>query len=320
VPGIDHRLADVHPIGIDRGQAHPGVVSGAARLDDRDRTPDFTVTLEVAERDCHVGEAGDLARDRRGELGREMPGRRGRQQCRDLMLAEDCGERNGEVKQRPWRCDALKRGQSVDDNPFRCEFFDCVPDPDEVIFNGGHLRVVAHHLEQPGCLHGIDVDAPARGVAPHLLTGLIEGESEAALAALDTASMLCGTAAIREHGDDWTTRQPVMTPDMIRQLPATRALVIRGGHSPVIGKLRMAWHDPIYRRARHLHQATATLDPATGPEQGPWPPTYSGREPDSGQPAGLGVGSGPDGWYPWEQGGRTWDDQGYWDEEPGPAA
>ena len=138
-------------------------------------------------------------------------------------------------------------------------------------------------------------------------------------AALDTASMLCGTAAMREHGDDWTTRQPVMTPDMIRQLPAGRALVIRGGHSPVIGKLRMVRRDPIYRRARHLHQATAALDPATGPEQDPWVPVDDGRESSLGLPAGHGVGSGPDAWYPWEQGSGGWD-EGYWDEEPGPAA
>ena len=37
--------------------------------------------------------------------------------------------------------------------------------------------------------------------------------------ALETASMLCGTAAMREHGEEWTSRHLVMTPDMIRQLP-----------------------------------------------------------------------------------------------------
>ena len=41
-----------------------------------------------------------------------------------------------------------------------------------------------------------------------------------------------------------------MTPEMIRQLPARYALVIRGGMSPVIARLPMAWNDPAYKRAR----------------------------------------------------------------------
>jgi type IV secretion system protein VirD4 len=89
--------------------------------------------------------------------------------------------------------------------------------------------------------------------------------------ALETASMLCGTAAMREHGEEWTSRHPVMTPDMIRQLPATRALVIRGGCSPVIARLRMAWKDPIYRRARATGQAIAALAPAPQAERAPLP-------------------------------------------------
>jgi type IV secretion system protein VirD4 len=96
-------------------------------------------------------------------------------------------------------------------------------------------------------------------------------------AALETASLLCGSAAMREHGEEWTSRHPIMTPDMIRQLPATRALVIRGGYSPVIGRLRMVWKDPIYRRARAAHQAVAELTTAPEPAAlaGPprnWPP------------------------------------------------
>ena len=46
------------------------------------------------------------------------------------------------------------------------------------------------------------------------------------------ASTLCGTAAMREHGEDRHSRHPAMTPEMIRQLPAGRALVIRGGYAP----------------------------------------------------------------------------------------
>ena len=40
-----------------------------------------------------------------------------------------------------------------------------------------------------------------------------------------------------------------MTPDMIRQLPAQFALVVRGGLSPVVARLPMAWKDRLYKRA-----------------------------------------------------------------------
>ena len=109
--------------------------------------------------------------------------------------------------------------------------------------------------------------------------------------ALETASLLCGTAAMREHGDDWTTRHPVMTPDMIRQLPATRALVIRGGHSPVIARLRMAWNDPLYRQARHARQAVAALEAAPEPPAAGLPPGttwHSGHAPGELTPPGAG--------------------------------
>ena len=60
-------------------------------------------------------------------------------------------------------------------------------------------------------------------------------------------------AAMREHGEDRHTRHPVMAPDMIRQLPAGFALVIRGGNAPVIARLPRAWRNRAYRRARRLH-------------------------------------------------------------------
>ncbi len=137
-------------------------------------------------------------------------------------------------------------------------------------------------------------------------------------AALDGASALCGTAAMREHGQDHHSRHQVMTPDMIRQLPPARALVIRGGCSPVIAKLPMAWHDPIYRHARRTCQAIATLAPATAPEPEPRLP---GPRPPGLTPGDLGVGFTPfpsSGTpqcdrYPWDDAGDPWD------EEPGVA-
>jgi type IV secretion system protein VirD4 len=77
---------------------------------------------------------------------------------------------------------------------------------------------------------------------------------------LGAASMLCGTAAMKEHGQEFHSRHPVMTPEMIRQLPAGCALIIRGGYSPVIARLPMVWKDPLYRRARRGRWAIATLD------------------------------------------------------------
>jgi len=62
---------------------------------------------------------------------------------------------------------------------------------------------------------------------------------------------------------DYFARHPVMTPEMSRQLPAGHALVIRGGHSPVIARLPMAWKDPAYRTARRKG-ATAHLSTADG--------------------------------------------------------
>jgi hypothetical protein len=52
-----------------------------------------------------------------------------------------------------------------------------------------------------------------------------------------------------------------MTPDMIRQLPAGHALIIRGGYAPVIARLGAAWKDPLYKAARRRGAAIARLAP-----------------------------------------------------------
>jgi type IV secretory pathway TraG/TraD family ATPase VirD4 len=79
---------------------------------------------------------------------------------------------------------------------------------------------------------------------------------------LKAASDLCGQAAWRIRGQDHPTRHDVATPDMIRQLPAGFALVIRGGCAPVIARLPRAWRNPAYKHARRRGQATAVLTPA----------------------------------------------------------
>jgi type IV secretion system protein VirD4 len=80
---------------------------------------------------------------------------------------------------------------------------------------------------------------------------------------LDAASKLCGQAAFTEHGKDHLSRHEVATADMIRQLPARFALVIRGGAAPVIARLPAAWNDKTYKKARRRGQAIAALTPAT---------------------------------------------------------
>ena len=84
---------------------------------------------------------------------------------------------------------------------------------------------------------------------------------------LDAAAKLCGQASWKVRGQDHATRHDVATPDMIRQLPAGFALVIRGGCAPVIARLPRAWKNPAYRRARRLGQLPA--EPAA--EQHPVP-------------------------------------------------
>jgi type IV secretion system protein VirD4 len=100
---------------------------------------------------------------------------------------------------------------------------------------------------------------------------------------LDAASKLCGTAAFTEHGKDHLGRYEVATADMIRQLPARFALVVRGGATPVIARLPAAWNDRIYRRARRAGQAIAALTPA--------PAAQTGRVLPPPQPGPAGPGS-----------------------------
>ena len=71
---------------------------------------------------------------------------------------------------------------------------------------------------------------------------------------LQAASTLCGQASWKLRGQDHVTRHDVATPDMIRQLPAAFALVIRSNCAPVIARLPQAWKNRAYRRARRLGQ------------------------------------------------------------------
>jgi hypothetical protein len=88
---------------------------------------------------------------------------------------------------------------------------------------------------------------------------------------LQAASTLCGQASWKVRGQDHATRHDVATPDIIRQLPAGFALVIRGGCAPVLARLPRAWKNPPNRRARRLGQVSwhATAEfPEEEPEPG----------------------------------------------------
>jgi type IV secretory pathway TraG/TraD family ATPase VirD4 len=112
-------------------------------------------------------------------------------------------------------------------------------------------------------------------------------------ATLKMASELCGQACFTEPDrSHWSSRlrscepdrdrrvwHDVLTPDMVRQLPAGRALVIRGSHAPVIARLGAAWKDPAYRRARRAGTLIAALAPVTGPATQPVPATAAWPEP-----------------------------------------
>ncbi len=88
-------------------------------------------------------------------------------------------------------------------------------------------------------------------------------------ATLMMASQLCGQACLRERGQGHHSRHDVMTPNMIRQLPAGYALIIRGHYSPVIALLGVAWKDHAYKRARRRGTSIAALTPAPSTRQGP---------------------------------------------------
>jgi len=73
-----------------------------------------------------------------------------------------------------------------------------------------------------------------------------------ATSTLDTASKLAGDTAYTEHGQQHPGRHPILTDAMVRQMPAGYALVLRGGLSPVICRVPVAWRNWRYLLAR-LH-------------------------------------------------------------------
>ncbi len=109
---------------------------------------------------------------------------------------------------------------------------------------------------------------------------------------LEAASKLCGQASWRVRGQDHATWHDVATPDMIRQLPAGFALVIRGGCAPVIARLPRAWNNPARRRAQPYAPA-ANEQIQSVPQFSQWP------EPDISDDAFAELTSGDGTSVPW---------------------
>ncbi len=111
---------------------------------------------------------------------------------------------------------------------------------------GCQIATVAHgeaQLRARWGQHGAEVIVDTAG-ALMLLPGIKDPDT------LEHASDLCGSALYRMPRQEQDSAYPVMTVAMIRQLPPFRALVIRGGLSPVVAKLPKAWRSLAYTRAR----------------------------------------------------------------------
>jgi type IV secretion system protein VirD4 len=84
-------------------------------------------------------------------------------------------------------------------------------------------------------------------------------------ATLDMAAKVCGQVSLKQKGlggEDYYSQFDIIDPAMVRDLPKGRALVIRGGLSPVIVKTPKAWRAPEYRAAKRHHQDIAALIPS----------------------------------------------------------
>jgi hypothetical protein len=120
-------------------------------------------------------------------------------------------------------------------------------------------------------------------------------------ATLDMAAKVCGQVSLKQRGltgEDYYSQVDIIDPAMARELPKGRALVIRGGLSPVIVTTPRAWRAPEYRAAKRRRQTTAALVPAAA-YQSITETIPAGALPEEPvlEPAGVHPGEGSD--YPW---------------------
>jgi type IV secretion system protein VirD4 len=76
---------------------------------------------------------------------------------------------------------------------------------------------------------------------------------------LAMAEKLSGEIAIHEHGADSKARHPVLSGEMVRELPPGFSVILRGALAPVVVRLPMCWKDRTYRRAKRRGQDVADL-------------------------------------------------------------
>src|SRR6266700_942931 len=123
------------------------------------------------------------------------------------------------------------------------------------------------------------------------------------------AAKVCGQVSLRQkglNGQDYYSQFDIIDPAMARELPKGRALVIRGGLSPVIVKTPRAWRAPEYRAAKRRGLTIATLVPAQAyrsivPVE-PLPNGHvldGGGQPNGHHPQPGGQPQPGDGDYPW---------------------
>lgn len=124
---------------------------------------------------------------------------------------------------------------------------------------------------------------------------------------LSMAAKVCGQVSLKQKnvkGEDYYTQVDIIDPGMVRALPKGRALVIRGGLSPVIVKTPQAWRMPEYRAARRRGQAIAALVPAQA-HRAVGDPDAMQPQPDAAVPTAADrpalepAGSKPAPGYPW---------------------
>lgn len=116
---------------------------------------------------------------------------------------------------------------------------------------GAFLTIVIHSLAQLRDAYGQDKAAAIWSCCgcKMILPGVDDAD------ALERLSTLCGTITQDE------TKIPVISPESIRMLPDTRALIILVNRSPVTVKFRIPWHRISYRLGR-LPKAPQLFVPA----------------------------------------------------------
>jgi type IV secretion system protein VirD4 len=127
---------------------------------------------------------------------------------------------------------------------------------------------------------------------------------------LETASELSDDTSYTQRGQEHETQHRVLTPGMVRQIPVKYALIMRGGLSPVIAHVPVAWHDLGYLRARLGRRAVAPVRPLPAAQPAvpclpvlpvaPWAP--GAGSPPAGEPQDappVPALAAPAGHYPW---------------------